>query len=69
MMHTKIYFYIIILFFFSFYLSGCDYRNYIYNSVSKASIYCGAIMLIKEDGRRVQAVDPLNYYSRKTDKE
>lgn len=32
-------------------------------------IYCGAIMLIKEDGRRVQAVDPLNYYSRKTDKE
>lgn len=45
------------------------YRNYIYTSVSKASIYCGAIMLIKEDGRRVQAVDPLNYYSRKTDKE
>ena len=33
-MHTKIYFYIIILFFFSFYLSGCDYRNYIYTEDS-----------------------------------
>ena len=46
-----------------------DSRNYVYTSVSKASIYCGAVMLIKEDGRRVQAVDESNYYGRKTDKE
>jgi len=46
-----------------------DCRNYVYTSVSKASIYCGAVMLIKNDGRRVQAVDESNYYGRKTDKE
>lgn len=46
-----------------------DCRNYVYTSVSKASIYCGAVMLIKENGRRVQAVDPLNYYGRMIDKE
>ena len=37
-----------------------DSRNYIYTSVSKASIYCGAIVLIKEDGRIVRAVDKYN---------
>lgn len=37
-----------------------DYRNYIYTSVSKASIYCGAVVLIKKDGRRVDAIDENN---------
>lgn len=46
-----------------------DYRNYVYTSVSKASIYCGAITLIKEDGKRVNAVDESNYYGRITVKE
>ena len=46
-----------------------DSRNYVYTSISKASIYCGAVMLIKEDGRRGQAVDSLNYYGRRIDKE
>lgn len=29
--------------------------NYTYTTVSKASIYCGHVVLIKEDGRRVEA--------------
>ena len=29
--------------------------DYIYTTVSKASIYCGSVILIKEDGRRVEA--------------
>lgn len=37
-----------------------DYRNYIYTSVSKASIYCGAIVLIKADRRKVDAIDENN---------
>lgn len=32
-----------------------DWRNYISVSVSKASIYCGSIVLIKESGKRVEA--------------
>ena len=29
--------------------------DYIYTTVSKASIYCGSVVLIKEDGKRVDA--------------
>ena len=35
--------------------STSDTGDYIYTAVSKASIYCGSVMLIKEDGRRVAA--------------
>lgn len=45
-----------------------DSRNYIYTSVSKASIYCGAIVLIKANGRRVEAIDENNSHdSRRVD--
>lgn len=55
------------------YLIGIKYRtgqhpesrNYVYTSVSKASIYCGAIVLIKADGRRVEAIDKNNIRGRK----
>lgn len=29
--------------------------DYIYTTVSKGSIFCGSVVLIKEDGRRVEA--------------
>ena len=45
------------------YLIGIKYRmgsipdssDYFYTTVSKASIYCGNLVLIKEDGSRVKA--------------
>lgn len=39
------------------YMSGLvpEGRNYICISISKAAIYCGSVVLIKEDGRRVEA--------------
>lgn len=46
-----------------------DCRNYVYTSVSKASIYCGAIVLIKKDGRIVRAVDKYNSRGVSIDKE
>ncbi len=30
-----------------------DYRNYTYTSISKADIYCGAAVLIKDDGSSI----------------
>ena len=30
-----------------------DYRNYMHTSISKADIYCGNMILIKDDGTRV----------------
>lgn len=42
-----------------------DSRNYIYTSVSKASIYCGAIVLIKANGRIVEAIDESNLLAEK----
>ena len=58
------------------YLIGIKYRdglisgirNYVYTSVSKASIYCGAIVLIKKDGSKVKSVDKCNSRGENTDK-
>lgn len=30
-----------------------DYRNYIHASISKVAIYCGNVVLVKDDGSRV----------------
>lgn len=46
-----------------------DCRNYIYTSFSKAAIYCGAVMLIKSDGRKVTAVDTNNSNGQSVDED
>ena len=40
-----------------------DSGDYFYTTVSKASIYCGHVVLIKEDGRRVEAYQNQKGYS------